>query len=57
MLNAFAWPLNLSGPRAGIHRLPRGLPGYLILFDTRAFEHQRSVQLAGAFAIGVLRDI
>ena len=41
MLNAFAWPLNLNGPRAGIHRLPRGLPGYLILFDTRAFEHQR----------------
>ena len=26
---------------AGIHRLPRGLPGYLILFDTRAFELQR----------------
>jgi hypothetical protein len=29
------------GRTAGIHRLPRGLPGYLILFDTRAFEHQR----------------
>ena len=41
MLNAFAWPRNLNGRRAGIHRLPRGLPGYLILFDTRAFEHQR----------------
>ena len=40
-LNAFAWPRNHSGRRAGIHRLPRGLPGYLILFDTRAFEHQR----------------
>ena len=26
---------------AGVHRLPRGLPGYLILFDTRAFEHER----------------
>ena len=24
-----------------IHRLLRGLPGYLILFDTRAFEHER----------------
>ena len=23
------------------HRLLRGLPGYLILFDTRAFEHER----------------
>ena len=28
---------------AGIHRLPRGLPGYLILFDTRAFELQRQL--------------
>ena len=25
----------------GIHRLLCGLPGYLILFDTRTFEHQR----------------
>ena len=41
MLNAFAWPLQLIAGTAGIHRLPRGLPGYLILFDTRAFEHQR----------------
>ena len=28
-------------PTAGIHRLPCGLPGYLILFDTRTFELQR----------------
>ena len=28
---------------AGIHRLRRGLPGYLILFDTRAFEPQRQL--------------
>ena len=28
-------------PTAGVHRLPCGLPGYLILFDTRTFEHQR----------------
>ena len=34
-------PATQNGRRAGIHRLPRGLPGYLILFDTRAFEHQR----------------
>ena len=26
---------------ASIHRLPCGLPGYLILFDTRTFEPQR----------------
>ena len=31
-------------PTAGIHRLPRGLPGYLILFDTRAFELQRQLR-------------
>ena len=38
---AFAWPRNHNSPTAGVHRLPRGLPGYLILFDTRAFEPQR----------------
>ena len=38
-------PVNsFEGPTAGIHRLPRGLPGYLILFDTRAFEHQRQLR-------------
>ena len=26
---------------ASDHRLPRGLPGYLILFATRAFVHER----------------
>ena len=41
MLNAFAWRRNQKGRTAGIHRLLRGLPGYLILFDTRAFEHER----------------
>ena len=30
-----------NGPTASIHRLPCGLPGYLILFDTRTFEPQR----------------
>ena len=30
-----------KGPTTSIHRLPRGLPGNLILFDTHAFEHQR----------------
>ena len=33
-----------TGATAGIHRLPRGLPGYLILFDTRAFELQRQLR-------------
>ncbi|KFA45284.1 hypothetical protein EW35_3253 [Staphylococcus aureus] len=32
-------PLTLS-----THRLRRGLPGYLILFDPHAFAHQRQLQ-------------
>ena len=35
-----------KGPTTSIHRLPRGLPGYLILFDTHAFEHQRQLYLS-----------
>ena len=41
MLNAFAGGLSHKGQIPSIHRLLRGLPGYLILFDTRAFEHER----------------
>ena len=40
-------PLSFTGPegrKAGIHRLPCGLPGYLILFDTRTFEPQRQLR-------------
>ena len=33
-------------PTASIHRLPCGLPGYLILFDTHTFEPQRQLQLS-----------
>ena len=36
-----SFTVNHIGRTAGIHRLLRGLPGYLILFDTRAFEHER----------------
>ena len=31
---------------SSIHRLGRGLPGYLILFDPHAFVHQRQFQLS-----------
>ena len=31
---------------ASIHRLPCGLPGYLILFDTHTFEHERQLRLS-----------
>ena len=33
-------------PTASIHRLPCGLPGYLILFDTHTFEHERQLRLS-----------
>ena len=32
---------NRKGHRPSVHRLLCGLPGYLILFDTRTFEHER----------------
>ncbi len=31
-------------PAASIHRLRRGLPGYLILFAPHAFEHERQLR-------------
>ena len=31
-------------PTTSYHRLLRGLPGYLILFDTHTFEHQCQLQ-------------
>ena len=34
----------LCPPTPSIHRLRRGLPGYLILFATHAFEPQRQLQ-------------
>ena len=42
-VNSFEFHLatDSNEPTAGIHRLPCGLPGYLILFDTRTFEPQR----------------
>ena len=44
MLNAFAVTLNSQSYRtSSIHRLLRGLPGYLILFDPHAFVPQRQI--------------
>ena len=42
-VNSFEFRLS---PTASIHRLPCGLPGYLILFDTRTFEPQRQWRLS-----------
>ena len=38
------WAADSVSPAAGVHRLPCGLPGYLILFDTRTFEPQRQLR-------------
>ena len=40
-LNGFPAPLKVIPPTASHHRLRRGLPGYLILFDPHAFVPQR----------------
>ena len=34
-----------AGPTVSHHRLLRGLPGYLILFDTHAFVPQRQLRI------------
>jgi hypothetical protein len=39
--HCFRFAADSVSPTAGIHRLPCGLPGYLILFDTRTFVTQR----------------
>ncbi len=45
MLNALAAALKGGNlPTPSIHRLRHGLPGYLILFATHAFEPQRQLQ-------------
>ena len=45
ILNAFApAPKGFCPPTPSIHRLRRGLPGYLILFAPHAFEPQRHCQ-------------
>ena len=44
MLNAFAVTLSPQSDRtSSIHRLLCGLPGYLILFDTRTFVPERQL--------------
>ena len=45
MLNALTAALKGGNPPTlSTHRLRRGLPGYLILFATHAFEPQRQLQ-------------
>ena len=43
-VNSFELPKPLWAPTPSIHRLRRGLPGYLILFAPHAFEPQRHCQ-------------
>ena len=44
LLRLFAAPKPLWAPTPSIHRLRRGLPGYLILFAPHAFEPQCQLQ-------------
>jgi hypothetical protein len=37
---------DILSPTTSYHSLQRGLPGYLILFDTHAFVHQRQLYLS-----------
>ena len=43
MTYRFRLATDCLSPTVSHHRLQRGLPGYLILFDTRAFELQRQL--------------
>ncbi len=59
MLNALAALLErLSPPTTSIHRLGRGLPGYLILFAPHAFAQSASVVFQQvAFAMSIPLDL
>jgi hypothetical protein len=58
MTYRFRLATDCVSPTVSHHRLLRGLPGYLILFDPHAFVPQRQSRIREyAFAIGVLSDI
>ncbi len=46
--NTYRFRLDPDGnpPRSSIHRLGRGLPGYLILFDPHALVPERQLRLS-----------
>ena len=44
-VNSFEFQPYPNGPAVSHHRLRRGLPGYLILFDPHAFVPQRQLRL------------
>ena len=45
MTYRFRLATDCLSPTVSHHRLQRGLPGYLILFDTRAFVPQRQLRI------------
>ena len=45
MTYRFRLATDCVSPTVSHHRLQRGLPGYLILFDTHAFVHQRQSRI------------
>ena len=44
-------------PTTSDHRLQRGLPGYLILFDPHAFVHERQLQIRDLSSRSAFCDI
>ena len=44
-------------PTTSDHRLQRGLPGYLILFDTHAFVHERQYEVCNLSSRSAFCDI
>ena len=44
-------------PTTSVHRLQRGLPGYLILFDPHAFVHERQISVSQLLSLSVFCDI
>ena len=57
--NAYRFPLATYSvsQTASIHRLLRGLPGYLILFDPHAFVHERQLRIGRLPSQSVFCDI
>ena len=56
---AYRFPLATDrlSPIASLHRLLRGLPGYLILFDPHAFVHERQLRISELPSQSVFCDI
>ena len=53
----FRLTADILSPTTSVHRLQRGLPGYLILFDPHAFVHERQYRPGKLPSLSVFCDI